>query len=346
MHLSDIHLDKGMHCVDCHFEQDCHGNGQLYGEAARGGGDRLRGLPRLGPRTRLRCKTSEHGGAGGGGTTWRCCAPRSARGDSSGSDGQLMQRSMVEPDEEWAVSQVLDSVTPGIVTITTTRRAGRRRCSATARLAGDPSGPLAHSDERMSCYTCHTSWMTSCFGCHLSMKANANRPSLHWEGDVNTRNFTTYNFQVLRDDVFMLGLDSTAKKNKIVPVRSSSAVLVRSQNANREWIYHQQQTISSGRVQRAGVQPALSAHGAHARDPHVHGLPRYRATTTTTPGWRNCCCRARTSSTSWGATCTWARAGTASKRVAVTEHDEPQAVIGSYLQKLAYPEDTLSPRHG
>ena len=25
--------------------------------------------------------------------------------------------------------------------------------------------------------------------------------------------------------------------------------------------------------------------------------------------------------------------------VAVTEHDEPQAVIGSYLQKLAYPED-------
>ncbi len=32
MQLSDIHLDKGMHCVDCHFEQDSHGNGSLYGE--------------------------------------------------------------------------------------------------------------------------------------------------------------------------------------------------------------------------------------------------------------------------------------------------------------------------
>ena len=28
----DIHLEKGMHCVDCHFEQDMHGNGKLYGE--------------------------------------------------------------------------------------------------------------------------------------------------------------------------------------------------------------------------------------------------------------------------------------------------------------------------
>ena len=32
VHLSDIHLEKGMHCVDCHFEQDSHGNGHLYGE--------------------------------------------------------------------------------------------------------------------------------------------------------------------------------------------------------------------------------------------------------------------------------------------------------------------------
>ena len=77
------------------------------------------------------------------------------------------------------------------------------------------------------------------------MKANANRPGLHFENDNDTRNFTTYNYQVLRDDVFMLGVDSTVKKNKIVPVRSSSAVLVASQNANREWLYSQQQTISS-----------------------------------------------------------------------------------------------------
>ena len=32
VHLKDIHLEKGMHCTDCHFSQDSHGNGNLYGE--------------------------------------------------------------------------------------------------------------------------------------------------------------------------------------------------------------------------------------------------------------------------------------------------------------------------
>src|SRR5206468_571308 len=32
VHLMDIHLEKGMHCVDCHFLQDNHGNTKLYGE--------------------------------------------------------------------------------------------------------------------------------------------------------------------------------------------------------------------------------------------------------------------------------------------------------------------------
>ena len=32
VHLNDIHLEKGMHCVDCHFRQDSHGNGNLYNE--------------------------------------------------------------------------------------------------------------------------------------------------------------------------------------------------------------------------------------------------------------------------------------------------------------------------
>ena len=34
VHMSSIHLDVGMHCVDCHFSQDNHGNGHIYGEVA------------------------------------------------------------------------------------------------------------------------------------------------------------------------------------------------------------------------------------------------------------------------------------------------------------------------
>ena len=32
VHYMDIHLEKGMHCVDCHFVQDVHGNTELQME--------------------------------------------------------------------------------------------------------------------------------------------------------------------------------------------------------------------------------------------------------------------------------------------------------------------------
>jgi hypothetical protein len=42
VHLKDIHLEKGMHCVDCHFQSDVHGNGKIYGAVLRRGRDRVR----------------------------------------------------------------------------------------------------------------------------------------------------------------------------------------------------------------------------------------------------------------------------------------------------------------
>ena len=43
----------------------------------------------------------------------------------------------------------------------------------------------------------------------------------------------------------MLGIDGTVKSNRMAVIRSSSAVVVSSQNANREWVYSQQQTVSA-----------------------------------------------------------------------------------------------------
>ena len=88
------------------------------------------------------------------------------------------------------------------------------------------------------------------------------------------RNFTQYNFQVLRDDIFMLGRDGTVTGNRVAPVRSSSAVLVSSQNQNREWIYSQQQTTSA----EGFAGQAFNTHIPHTvrgnRDEDVQRLPR------------------------------------------------------------------------
>src|SRR6185312_6296171 len=102
----------------------------------------------------------------------------------------------------------------------------------------------AHQHKNMSCIACHSSWNPSCFGCHLPQKANKKMPSLHAEGDVS-RNYVSYNFQTLRDDVFMLACDGDVTGNRIGPARSSCAIHVGSYNANRESIYVQQQTISA-----------------------------------------------------------------------------------------------------
>jgi len=178
--------------------------------------------------------------------------------------------------------------------------------------------------------------MTSCFGCHLSMQANRKMPNRHNEGG-DTRNFTTYNFQVLRDDVFMLGRDGTVTGNRIAPVRSSSAVLVSSQNQNREWIYSQQQTVS--------------AEGFSGQTFNTHVPHTVRATET--KGCSDCHVSKNNDNNAWMAQLlllgtnfvnfmgryVYVASGESLEAVVVTEHGEPQAVFGSTLQKVAYPDE-------
>jgi len=189
----------------------------------------------------------------------------------------------------------------------------------------------------MECYTCHTSWMTSCFGCHLPMQANERTPMLHNES-LYTRNFTRYNFQVLRDDVYMLGRDTTVKGGRIVPVRSSSAVVVSSQNQNREWIYSQQQTISG------------EGYSGHPMNPH---FPHATGGRGTTKMCTDCHVSRENDNNAWMAQLTTqgtnfvnflgryvyvALGAEGLEGVVVTERDEPQAVYGSHLHSLAFPE--------
>ena len=160
---------------------------------------------------------------------------------------------MNEPNREWEVVQTRDTIMPGNVHFSPN--------SYRAKLMGKSGEILTafENDESMTCYACHTSWTPTCFGCHLQMTANVKRPMLHNEG-ITTRNYTSYNFQVLRDDIYMLGVDGTVTGHRIAPARSSCAVLVSSQNANREWLYYQQQTIST---------PGLSGQAFSTFVPHT-----------------------------------------------------------------------------
>ena len=337
VHLADIHLEQGMHCVDCHFEQDDHGNGKLYGEPRAA--TELDCVDCHGTVDKRATLTSSGAAAPQGGThldalrtTWN-----NRRFEWTG--GKLYQRSMVEQGKEWEVVQVLDTITPG-----NAHYSEKSRWAKTVRSDGKTWGDvpadasqLAHANSRMTCYACHTSWTPNCFGCHLAMTANQKKPMLHNEG-LTTRNYTAYDFQVLRDDGFMLGIDGTVTGHRVAPARSSCAILVSSQNQNREWLYYTQQTVSA---------EGFSGTAFSTFVPHT-----VRAKETKTCD--DCHVSDRNDNNAWmaqvllqgtnllnfmGRYIYVADGAKGFDAVAVAEHDEPPAVIGSYLQRLAYPEN-------
>ncbi|HYO99044.1 MAG TPA: hypothetical protein VER76_02415, partial [Pyrinomonadaceae bacterium] len=143
--------------------------------------------------------------------------------------------------------------------------------------------------------------------------------------------------QVLRDDVFMLARDGTVTGHRVAPAASRSAVIVSSQNQNREWIYSQQQTISA----EGFSGQAFSTHVPHT----------VRATET--KGCTDCHVSKENNNNAWMAQLlmqgtnfvnfmgryVYIAAEHSLEVVPVTEREDPQAVIGSTLHKLAYPDN-------
>jgi hypothetical protein len=328
VHLKDIHAEKGMHCVDCHFKQDTHGSGKLVGEFHNA--------------IEIQCVDC-HGSATARATlrTSGVAAPRGGTGMEDmftpfnerrfrKRGNVFMQRSVMTDTLEWPLVQVMDS-----------KSEKARKAHLMARGGGqwqpgmDPT-QLAHGYEKMECQSCHTSWITNCFGCHLPQEANWKKTMNHFEGEVS-RNWTSYNPQVLRDDGYMLGLTGTTKGSKITTVRSSSALVLSSVNANREQIYIQQAPISA------------PGYSSQAFNPHFAHTVR----TTETRACTDCHLSAANDNNAWmsqlllhgtnfvnfmGKFAYVATGSGGLEAVAVTETAEPQAVIGSYLHSLAYPD--------
>ncbi len=392
VHLMDIHLEKGMHCIDCHFVQDVHGDGKLYQEVraaieiqcidCHGTITKYATLRTSGPAASSTSQGAWPPGSNHG--AWPSGTDHGAKPRGSQDRGRdlttlrtpfgvrrfeqrgdkIIQHSMVEKNVEWELVQVKDVITPGHP-----RYNQAAHLAKTVRFQSKDKNDLvwgdvpdnderavAHCNQNMSCIACHSSWNPSCFGCHLPQRANKKMPTLHNEGDV-TRNYVAYNFQTLRDDVFMLAKDGDVTGNRIGPARSSCAIHVGSYNQNRDSIYVQQQTISADGL--SGI--AFSTNVPHT----VRGGPprdkegRYLRPESYMPGrseTKSCtdCHVSKTEDNNailaqlfmqgtgyvnfMGRYCWVAAREHGLHGVVVTEQDEPQAVIGSYLHRLAFPD--------
>ncbi len=343
VHMMDIHAEKGMQCADCHFSNDSHGTGLIYGEVANA--------------VEIRCKDCH--GTSQAYPTLRTSGPAA---DPNGNDlsllrnpdGQrrfewlerdgrqvLIQRSLLDPKLEWQVKltkDTVDSTSPDF-------NAKSARAKLMSRIGQDgrpfswgpgvAKGDLAHNDEEMECFACHTSWTTACAGCHLPIEANWKTTSHKYEGE-QTRNYATYNPQVARDDMYQLGKHQTTKGSTIAPIRSSSALVLSSTNVNRERIYVQQPPI------------AASGFSSQAFAPHFPHTVRTAETKTCS----DCHVSAANDNNAIMAQLlllgtnfvnfigqnAWVGLEGGIEAVRVSEWSEPQAVFGSYLHRYAYPD--------
>jgi len=336
VHLQSIHVDKGMQCVDCHFAQDNHGDGYIKAEVmgaveiqcqdCHGTVDKPPTLKTSGP------AASQYG------RDLLLIRNPDGKKRFEWVDGRLIQRSAVTPGLEWTMSLVNDTANP--VSPRYNAKATRAHTvamdPATQRWGADvPKDQRAHNEDKMLCYTCHTSWTTSCGGCHLPIQANWKTERHKYEGGA-TRNFATYNPQVARDDMFFLGVHGEIKDHKIAPVRSSSALVLSSTNINREKIYVQQPPISS-----AGYSSqAFAPHYPHTErktetkecdDCHLSNKNDNNAIIAQT-------LLLGTKFIDFVGYHAWVGEAGGIGAVQVTEWDEPQAVIGSYLHRYAYPD--------
>jgi hypothetical protein len=334
--LTSIHMEKGMQCVDCHFAQDAHGNGYLYGEVATAVEidcvdchGTVRSLPSL---------RSSGPAAPPGGTDLSLLRNPDGRKRFEWRGTELYQRSLIDPAREWRIKLVKNTVDPTSAdyNIRAAQAKLMSRDTTTQHWGGDvDDAHLAHGNDNMECYSCHTSWTTSCGGCHLPTETNWKTPSHHYEGG-DARVFATYNPQVARDDMFMLGRRGNADGGKIAPVRSSSALVVSSTNTNREHTYIQQPPI------------AASGYSSQAFNPHYPHTERTAETKTcddchlSAQGDNNAIMAQLllqgTNFVNFVGYEAWVGTAGGISAVQVTEWDEPQAVIGSYLHRYAYPD--------
>ncbi len=353
VHLKDVHLEKGMQCGDCHFDVDAHGNGNLYGEprnattimcidchgtvnaaptlltSGASGKTEPDDRSKITPVNLLELRTSY-----GPRFEWKK--------DGVGRD-ILIQYSSMRDDMWWEVPLTKDTVDPfskhfnlkSAYAKTLHRDGTTFGVTKLPKNADDCKRDLAHANENFDCQICHTSWATSCFGCHMPMKANQRTMQNKYEG-ATSRNFTTYNPQVVRDDVFQLGIDGTVKKHRMAVIRSSSAVLVSSQNANREWFYSQMQTNSGEGYSGQAYNPHF-AHTTSSVGTTKECTECHLSKANDNNAWMTSLLGFGTGTVNFFGRYAWVGAEKGVYGIIWTEPEEPQAPIGSSFHKFAYP---------
>ncbi|MEK6325138.1 MAG: hypothetical protein AABN33_26155 [Acidobacteriota bacterium] len=230
--LMDVHLEKGMECIDCHFYQDLHGDGNIY--------------TRNWDAIEIECQDC-HG-------TARKLGTLVTSGPNGGNDlrqsfnengepffeirrnGARIQRSRVRDGLSWRIPQVKEAITRGSPHFNKDafEAMGQRSLSNRKQFAHIND---SRDEGKLECYTCHNAATPQCFACHYSQdyfpkiklgekltidgtpRRNDQQQMEIWMGQkfVPFPNF--FFFGIVRSP-FVMGINGDTELNKLSPFRS------------------------------------------------------------------------------------------------------------------------------
>ncbi|HEY1101248.1 MAG TPA: hypothetical protein VGF99_20085, partial [Myxococcota bacterium] len=244
--LQDIHLERGFNCVDCHIQNDVHGDGLVYTrnwdsiqvecDDCHGTNDTEATLVFSGPNGGDSMEAERY--------TTPFGQPWFER-----RDGRIFQRSRVNPELGWYVPQLKspkdntsayahrqtiggpaegrDNAT--CAANTTEDQCTNARCSWDGEACKGFDRSYAHIAEPgekggLECYACHSSWQPNCLSCHIKMDVSKPKQEIWW-GDDDVEDVFFQLFSYTRSP-FYLGNAGNTEGNKIAPHRSTMQVHV------------------------------------------------------------------------------------------------------------------------
>jgi hypothetical protein len=278
--LMDVHFERGMQCIDCHFLQDVHGDGHVY--STNWDQIEVECEDCHGATARATLATS---GPNGGNDLTRAH-------DANGvpyfqlTNGRVIQRSRVTPGLQWTVPQTIDLAT-GL---------GKEAHSADhvaapgqgSTFAGK-QGESALTTAKLECATCHSSWIHNCLGCHIDLnQGDTDRLTVDAGGTLsksaheneiwlsNASNPAHVNFQLLglMRAPFVLGVSGASELGRLATFRSSMqahlTITDTNSNAivdNATFTTFQAMDANSGRTQVATSAVAMNQTMPHTVRP-------------------------------------------------------------------------------
>ena len=231
--LMDIHFEKGMHCIDCHFLQDVHGDGHVY--STNWDHIEIECEDCHGAKATANLKTS--GPTGGNDLTAAHDANLKPYFENVG--GKIIQRSRVTPGLFWEVPQTADQTSGLAKEAHAAEHVGEQREGST--FEGAP-GSSKLVTAKVECAACHSSWIHNCVGCHVNanigdpqrvevladLKTLDKTPKENEIWFTNKQNEGHIDFQLLglMRAPFVLGVSGSSEQGRLTTFRSSMQAMV------------------------------------------------------------------------------------------------------------------------